>query len=94
MTGTGRNQEEPLPDLEHCNARRLAGLCDVVDCLVANPLCGHAISFGYGFLCQHPRRKEIVELIEARLAAGTDSSAGNPRAEQVTRRVTRRRRRS
>ena len=73
MAETPNDQQEPLPDLEHCRARRIMGSCEVVDCLVANPLCNHALSFGQRYLCQHPRRKELVEQIEARLAAMKDS---------------------
>ena len=44
------------------------GSCDVVECLSANPTCNHAYAFGYGYLCLHPRREEIVKEVEARLA--------------------------
>jgi hypothetical protein len=77
MTEASNDPQVPLPDMEHCRARRMTESCEVVDCLVANPTCNHALAFGYGYLCQHPRRKEIVELIEARLASEKASSGGN-----------------
>lgn len=28
-------------------------------CLVDNPLCEHAVRFGSGFLCEHPKHKDF-----------------------------------
>jgi hypothetical protein len=49
-----------LPDLAICRARTVR-LTDYADCLVEKPFeCPYALSFGYGVLCRHPRRDEIV----------------------------------
>ncbi len=46
-------------DAETCRARDL-GIDNLVECLVKDPTCNYAISFGTGFFCDHPRRKEIA----------------------------------
>lgn len=49
-----------LPDPAVCRAKD-AGFGDYTDCLVANPVqCPHSLSFGDGFLCRNPERREIV----------------------------------
>jgi hypothetical protein len=49
-----------LPDPAICRAK-VAGFGDYADCLVKHPFeCLHALRFGWGILCQHPQRKEIV----------------------------------
>lgn len=46
-------------DTNCCRGRDM-GIDDLVECLVKGPVCAHAISFGRGFFCEHPRRKEIA----------------------------------
>lgn len=49
------------PDVARCRARQVPGQAGLVDCLVAEGArCPYALSFGYGFLCNHPQRDEII----------------------------------
>lgn len=49
-----------LPDADACRAKD-AGFGDYTDCLVTHPVqCPYSLSFGDGFLCRHPERREIV----------------------------------
>jgi citrate lyase beta subunit len=58
--------------LSGCRARR-SGFGDYVDCLSEfSSQCQHALAFGYGKLCRHPDRFEIV----ARTEAGRIGGAG------------------
>lgn len=44
-----------LPDPAICRTRNI-GLARYADCLVENPWqCAHAMSFGFGHVCQHPQ---------------------------------------
>jgi|GEM_PF-3941392 hypothetical protein len=46
--------------LENCRARN-SGFGDCVDCLSDRaPICEYAFSFGCGYYCRHPKRREIV----------------------------------
>lgn len=40
------------------------GAADVVYCLAErqHSVCGHALPFGYGRICTHPRRNEFSEI--------------------------------
>jgi len=29
-------------------------------CLVENPTCRHAVSFGFSYLCEHPNHKDFI----------------------------------
>ncbi len=29
-------------------------------CLVENPICNHAVRFGFSYICEHPNHKEFV----------------------------------
>ena len=42
-----------------CVAQDL-GIDDLVKCLVEYPTCSFALSFGNGWFCEHPRRKDIA----------------------------------
>lgn len=56
------DNENALPDGETCRAKQTTCLdYELVDCLIEHPTCRFALSFGFGYFCQHPRRKEIVE---------------------------------
>ena len=62
------DKNDGLPDGENCRAREFTSLdYELVDCLIEHPLCNFALHFGYGILCRHPRRKEIVERTKAML---------------------------
>ena len=52
-------------EIEKCQAS-VRGASDLVDCLVPEQahLCGNSLSFGSGYFCQHPRRKEFIEITE------------------------------
>lgn len=50
-----------LPDPAVCRAKE-AGFGDYTDCLMLHPVqCPYSLSFGDGFLCRHPQRREIVQ---------------------------------
>ena len=48
--------------IENCRAKN--GAADLVDCLASEQahLCGFSLSFGKGYFCKHPRRKEFIEI--------------------------------
>ena len=50
--------------IENCRAKN--GAADLVDCLSPEQahLCGFSLSFGGGYFCKHPRRKEFIEITE------------------------------
>ena len=49
-----------LPSMAICRATEM-GIDLFADCLVERPgECPYALAFGYGFLCKHPHRKEII----------------------------------
>ena len=50
--------------IENCRAKNGAG--DLVDCLAPEQahICGFSLSFGGGYFCKHPRRKEFIEITE------------------------------
>lgn len=48
------------PDPAKCRARS-SGFGDCVDCMSDQaPICKFAFSFGCGYYCQHPHRREIM----------------------------------
>lgn len=58
------NADADLTSIENCSAKQMVDDWDyeVVECLVAHPLCDYRLEFGYKLLlCRHPKRKEIVE---------------------------------
>ena len=60
MEDTGNVNKGKLPDLEKCQAKEM--IPDFSECLVENPFsCPFVLPFGSGFLCRHPKHKEIVE---------------------------------
>ena len=66
-----------LPDGENCRAKNhdnnwSSG--ELVDCLIEHPLCKFSLNFGGLLLCQHPRRKEIVERTQAMLSNSSSQS--------------------
>ena len=50
--------------IENCRAKN--GAVDLVDCLAPEQahICGNSLSFGSGYFCKHPRRKEFIEITE------------------------------
>lgn len=58
MTEMLKNLNTPT-DISACHARDL-GIDNLVECLIKNPSCIHAISYGSGHFCEHPDRKEIA----------------------------------
>lgn len=63
---TKTDDEDALPDSKTCQAKQTTCLdYELVDCLIEHPMCRFALSFGFGYFCQHPRRKEIVERTKA-----------------------------
>jgi hypothetical protein len=66
---SSRSKPKParkLPDPAICRAR-FAGLADYAHCLVDDPrICRYALTYGDGFLCRSPERKEIVARTEAK----------------------------
>ena len=69
MPANGRSNERrsrsELPDPAICRASDM-GDGDLVNCLVQRAsLCLYALSFGYGYLCRHPQRKEIAARTKA-----------------------------
>ena len=59
-TESDRAQSDGPPDPEKCRARN-SGFGDCVDCLSDRaPICEYAFSFGCGYYCRHPKRREIV----------------------------------
>jgi hypothetical protein len=58
-------------DINTCRVRRACG--ELADCLAENPqCCQYAMSFGFGFLCRHPDRLEILAKSEAKEREGKD----------------------
>ena len=51
-------------DVAKCRAKNSAA--DLVACLSPEQahLCGNSLSFGNGYFCKHPRRKEFIEITE------------------------------
>ena len=78
MTGINNAHENAdLPDGENCRAKNhdnnwSSG--ELVDCLIEHPLCKFSLNFGGLLLCQHPRRKEIVERTQAMLSNSSSQS--------------------
>lgn len=65
-TGNKTDDEGALPDSETCRAKQTTCLdYELVNCLIERPTCKFALSFGYGYFCRHPHRKEIVERTKA-----------------------------
>ncbi len=58
-------ENEKLDDLdlpEKCDPKARSGTdYEIVDCLAEYPICSFALHFGYGLLCRHPQRKEIIQ---------------------------------
>jgi hypothetical protein len=52
-------------DVEKCRAKG-KGMSALVDCLSPEQayLCGYSLSFGSGFFCNHPLRKEFIKNTE------------------------------
>ena len=50
--------------IENCRAKN--GAANLVDCLSPEQahLCSFSLSFGGGYFCKHPRRKEFIEITE------------------------------
>ncbi len=49
-----------LPNEKDCRAQTM-GMGEFAKCLVEHPdRCRFALPFGYGFLCRHPDREEII----------------------------------
>ena len=62
----GRSAARVLPDPGICRAEA-TGLAAYAHCLVESPLeCRYALSFGYRFLCRHPRSTAIAMHTSAR----------------------------
>ena len=71
-----RSAARVLPDPATCRAKS-AGFGDYADCLVEHPFeCPYAFGFGYGYLCQHAQRNEIV----ARTSANGRETLSGPHA--------------
>ncbi|MDP1548297.1 MAG: hypothetical protein Q8L87_19965 [Anaerolineales bacterium] len=51
-------------EIEKCRAKNSAA--DLVDCLTPKQasICCFSLSFGSGYFCEHPRRKEFIEITE------------------------------
>jgi hypothetical protein len=53
--------EKSLDEITGCRAASM-GAQGFGECLCEGPnACPYALPFGYAFLCQHPRVKEIIE---------------------------------
>jgi len=53
--------QNPAEDISECRAAWM-GQEDFAECLCQGPnTCQFALPFGYAFLCQHPRVREIVD---------------------------------
>jgi hypothetical protein len=52
-------------EIEKCRAK-INGAGDLVDCLAPKQasICDFSLSFGNGYFCKHPRRKEFIEITE------------------------------
>ena len=52
-------------DVVKCRAK-INGAGDLVDCLSPKQahICNRSLSFGNGYFCKHPRRKEFIEITE------------------------------
>ena len=60
---TDSNDEKKINDyqsIENCKAVQFVSI-DIVECLVRNSKCLFSKSFGSGWSCQHPLRKDIVK---------------------------------
>ena len=58
---TEKSKTKSIHGIENCQAVDV-GIGDFAECLKAGPAtCTHALPFGYGFLCMHPRVADIVE---------------------------------
>ena len=69
------HENTDLPDGENCQAKNHGSWDDeLVDCLIEHPLCNFSLNFGGLLLCQHPRRKEIVERTQAMLSNSSSQS--------------------
>lgn len=64
MTKNEKLDELNLP--ENCAPKPRSSFdYELVECLSEHPLCNFVLHFGYGFLCRHPQRKEIIEKLNA-----------------------------
>ena len=64
-------------DVAKCRAKN--GTADLVNCLAPEQahLCSNSLSFGKGFFCKHPRRKEFIEItkkLQSKLISPPDVS--------------------
>jgi hypothetical protein len=60
-TNDHAGSKQALKEIVECRAVAI-GNQEFGECLCAGPnSCEYALPFGYAFLCQHPRLKEIVE---------------------------------
>jgi hypothetical protein len=59
-TKDGAGSQNGQDDISECRASAM-GDQNFAECLCEGPnACQYALPFGYAFLCQHPRVKEIV----------------------------------
>jgi hypothetical protein len=71
------NNADNLPDIEKCSVKLVVDdpNFSVVECLVDHPLCNYmSLSLAFGdnlVLCRHPRRKEIIEKMQASVNAAS-----------------------
>ena len=50
-----------VPDIATCRAARLGHGDEIIYCLMENAqTCGFSLRLGAGFLCLHPKRRQIV----------------------------------
>jgi hypothetical protein len=57
-------QPRQLPNKEICRTKYI-GIEQFSECLVGEPIgCNFAQSFGYGFFCRHPERKNHFQVPE------------------------------
>ncbi len=69
MTDNEKLDEFKLP--ENCTPKSNSSFdYEIVECLSEHPLCNFALHFGYGLLCRHPQRKEIIEKLNAMKNSG------------------------
>lgn len=69
-------KDDGLPDSEICRAKNHGSRnAELVVCLIEHPLCNFSLLFGSSLLlCQHPRRKEIIERTKAILDDSAEST--------------------
>jgi hypothetical protein len=52
--------EENIP--ENCQPKSFDGFgYELMECGSKNALCKYVLSFGYGYLCRHPHRREFIQ---------------------------------